>query len=115
MNESVEQAIQAHLAQTITAAGGWIGFERFMHEALYAPKLGYYAASLPKLGLSGKDGSDFVTAPELSPFFGAALAAQIAQVLQAADDLLGQLARTRAKFHHRIGLRGLQQLRYLGG
>ena len=75
--------MQAHLAQTITAAGGWIGFERFMHEALYAPKLGYYAASLPKLGLSGKDGSDFVTAPELSPFFGAALAAQIAQVLQA--------------------------------
>lgn len=75
--------MQAHLAQTIVAAGGWIGFERFMHEALYAPKLGYYAANLPKLGLSGKDGSDFVTAPELSPFFGATLATQIAQILRA--------------------------------
>jgi SAM-dependent MidA family methyltransferase len=83
MNESVEQAMQAHLARTIQASGGWISFERFMHEALYAPGLGYYAASLPKLGLSDKDGSDFVTAPELSPFFGAALAAQVAQILQA--------------------------------
>jgi SAM-dependent MidA family methyltransferase len=87
MNESVEQAMQApmqaHLAHIIHAAGGWIGFERFMHEALYAPGLGYYAANLPKLGLSSKDGSDFVTAPELSPFFGRSLARQVAQVLQA--------------------------------
>ena len=41
-----------------------------MRAALYAPGLGYYAAGAKKLG----DGGDFVTAPELSPFFGAALA-----------------------------------------
>ena len=41
-----------------------------MRAALYAPGLGYYAAGATKLGVGG----DFVTAPELSPFFGAALA-----------------------------------------
>jgi SAM-dependent MidA family methyltransferase len=83
MQAPMHTPMEAHLAHTIQAAGGWIGFERFMHEALYAPGLGYYAASLPKLGLSRQDGSDFVTAPELSPFFGTCLAAQIAQLLQA--------------------------------
>ncbi len=41
-----------------------------MRAALYAPGLGYYTAGATKLGVGG----DFVTAPELSPFFGAALA-----------------------------------------
>jgi SAM-dependent MidA family methyltransferase len=76
-----------HLARVIAAAGGWLPFERYMHEALYAPGLGYYARGervfgrLPSMGT--KAGSDFVTAPELSPLFGRALAAQIGQALQA--------------------------------
>lgn len=41
-----------------------------MRAALYAPGLGYYTAGATKLGVGG----DFVTAPELTPFFGAALA-----------------------------------------
>ena len=41
-----------------------------MRAALYAPGLGYYTAGATKLGIGG----DFVTAPEMSPFFGAALA-----------------------------------------
>ena len=41
-----------------------------MRAALYAPGLGYYTAGATKLG----GGGDFVTAPEMSPFFGAALA-----------------------------------------
>ncbi len=41
-----------------------------MRAALYAPGLGYYTAGATKLGFGG----DFVTAPEMSPFFGAALA-----------------------------------------
>ena len=41
-----------------------------MRAALYAPGLGYYTAGAVKLG----PGGDFVTAPELSPLFGAALA-----------------------------------------
>ena len=47
-----------------------ISFADFMRAALYAPGLGYYAAGATKLGASG----DFVTAPEMSSFFGAALA-----------------------------------------
>lgn len=47
-----------------------ISFADFMRAALYAPGLGYYTAGATKLG----HGGDFVTAPELSSFFGAALA-----------------------------------------
>lgn len=51
--------------------------------ALYAPGLGYYANGSRKFGLMPQSGSDFVTAPELSPLFGQALAAQVAQALDA--------------------------------
>ncbi|MDE2616746.1 MAG: SAM-dependent methyltransferase [Burkholderiales bacterium] len=53
-----------------------------MAQALYTPGLGYYANDLRKLGLMPGSGSDFVTAPELSPLFGRALAAQLAQALE---------------------------------
>lgn len=52
--------------------------------ALYEPGLGYYAHDAPKFGLMPASGSDFVTAPELSPLFGRALAVQIRQTLAAA-------------------------------
>ena len=64
-------------------AGGWLPFDRFMHLALYAPGLGYYAHGSRKLGRLPQDGSDFVTAPELSPLFGQTLAVQVAEALQA--------------------------------
>ncbi len=64
-------------------AGGWLPFDRFMHLALYAPGLGYYAHGSRKLGQLPQDGSDFVTAPELSPLFGQTLAVQVAEALQA--------------------------------
>ncbi len=76
-------ALQARIAEAITQAGGWIGFDRFMAMALYEPGLGYYARSSPKFGAMPQSGSDFVTAPELSPLFGRALAAQVAQALEA--------------------------------
>lgn len=60
-------------------------FDVFMHLALYAPGLGYYARGSQQFGLLARDGSDFVTAPELSPLFGAAWARQVAQALQAAS------------------------------
>ena len=53
--------------------------------ALYAPGLGYYSRDSRKFGLMPESGSDFVTAPELSPLFGRALARQVDQALQAAD------------------------------
>jgi SAM-dependent MidA family methyltransferase len=71
--------LAALIAREIEAAGGWIGFDRYMQLALYAPGLGYYAAGAHKLG-DRVAGGDFVTAPEISPLFGRALAAQVAQV-----------------------------------
>ncbi len=78
---SLTSALQAHIAQAIAQAGGWIGFDRFMELALYTPGLGYYAGALPKFGAMPQSGSDFVTAPELTPVFGQTLAAQVAEAL----------------------------------
>ncbi|WCM93900.1 SAM-dependent methyltransferase [Acidovorax sp. NCPPB 2350] len=80
---SLSSALPRHVARTIAEAGGWIGFDRFMELALYTPGLGYYANALPKFGAMPQSGSDFVTAPELSPVFGRVLARQIAQALDA--------------------------------
>jgi SAM-dependent MidA family methyltransferase len=66
------------LAAEINAAGGWLGFERFMELALYAPGLGYYSGGAQKLG----EGGDFTTAPEVSRLFGACVALQCAEVLR---------------------------------
>lgn len=63
--------------------GGWLPFEQFMALALYTPGLGYYSSGRPVIGQGPQDGSDFVTAPELSPLFGQMLAKQVAQALQA--------------------------------
>ncbi|MEN9537910.1 MAG: hypothetical protein RLZZ126_145 [Pseudomonadota bacterium] len=76
-----------HLEQAIGAAGGWLGFDRFMELALYTPGLGYYANALPKLGLMPEGGSDFATAPEMSPWFGRCLAVQVADAMRATHTL----------------------------
>lgn len=68
--------------QAIAQAGGWIGFDRFMALALYEPGLGYYTNSLQKFGTMPSSGSDFVTAPGLSPLFGQTLAEQVKEALQ---------------------------------
>ncbi len=70
-------ALKARIAQEIDAAGGWIGFDRYMSLALYAPGMGYYCGGAHKFGAAG----DFVTAPELSPLFARSLATQVAQLL----------------------------------
>ncbi|HLO96206.1 MAG TPA: SAM-dependent methyltransferase [Burkholderiaceae bacterium] len=70
-----------HLIREHLAADGWWPFDQFMNTALYAPELGYYSGGRQKFGLLPDSGSDFVTAPELSPLFGQALAAQVAQAL----------------------------------
>ena len=78
---SLTTALHSHIAQAIGAAGGWIGFDRFMELALYTPGLGYYAGPLPKFGALPDSGSDFVTAPEMTPLFGQTLAVQVAEAL----------------------------------
>ena len=71
----------ALIEQEIDAAGGWLPFSRFMGLALYAPGLGYYSAGAAKVGRHPSGGSDFVTAPELTPLFAQALARPVAEVL----------------------------------
>jgi SAM-dependent MidA family methyltransferase len=60
-----------------------MGFDVFMALALYTPGLGYYAHGSAKFGAMPQTGSDFVTAPEMSPLFGQALARQVLQALDA--------------------------------
>lgn len=70
-------AVSDHIRKKIVDAGGRISFAEFMHEALYAPGLGYYSAGSRKFGANG----DFITAPEVSSIFGRVLARQSAEVL----------------------------------
>lgn len=91
-SHSLQQLIAAVIAQD----GGQIAFSRFMELALYAPRLGYYSGGAAKLGADG----DFVTAPEMTPLFGAAVARVAAAIIaQSAPDIIefgagtGRLAR----------------------
>ena len=74
---AASRALLERIGTELGAAGNWISFARYMELALYEPGLGYYASGARKLGAGG----DFVTAPELSPLFGRALARQVRQVL----------------------------------
>ena len=71
------------MEKAIARAGDWIPFDRFMALALYAPGLGYYANDSRKFGTLPSSGSDFATAPEMTPLFGRALAVQVADALRA--------------------------------
>ena len=73
------------IREAITDHAGWLPFDRFMAMALYAPGLGYYASDGRKFGVMPASGSDFVTAPELSPLFGRTLAKPIGQALLACE------------------------------
>ncbi len=82
-DSSVSAALGRLVGAAIDAGGGWIPFSRFMAMVLYAPGLGYYASGRPILGRGPESGSDFITAPELSPLFARALARQVRQALDA--------------------------------
>jgi SAM-dependent MidA family methyltransferase len=75
-------ALCARIVERIHANAGWLPFVDYMEMALHLPGLGYYAGGAQKFG-DLHAGGDFVTAPELTPLFGQALARQIAQVLDA--------------------------------
>jgi len=87
---SLTSELAHRIALSILEAGGWIGFDRFMDQALYCPGLGYYAhgsnqfGALPYTVQDGARvaGSDFVTSPEITPLFGWTLAQQVAQALE---------------------------------
>ena len=77
------QTLEALIAAAIVAGDGWLPFDRYMELALYAPGLGYYSGGSTKFGWRADDGSDFITAPELSPLFAQTLGQAVAQALQA--------------------------------
>ncbi|MPW18525.1 class I SAM-dependent methyltransferase [Paraburkholderia sp. CNPSo 3157] len=77
------EALVSRIRAEIDANGGWMPFDRYMERALYAPGLGYYSGGAIKFGRRAEDGSDFVTAPELSPLFAETLARPVAQALEA--------------------------------
>lgn len=61
-----------HLRALASAEGGSLSVERFMREALFHPRFGYYATGRP--GAVGR-GGDFSTSATLHPALGQALAA----------------------------------------
>lgn len=87
---SLTTTLAQRIAQGLLDAGGWLGFDAYMSQALYQPGLGYYAHGSAKFGAlpyTTQDGtrvagSDFVTAPELTPLFGWTLANQVVQALR---------------------------------
>jgi SAM-dependent MidA family methyltransferase len=109
-----ESVLAGVIRRAIEAAGGWLPFDRFMAFALYAPGLGYYARGAPVLGATPADGSDFTTAPEMSPLFGAALARQVAQALEATgtDELWEFGAGSGALAHQLLDALGDRVRRY---
>ena len=93
---AASHALQQRIADEIEQSGGQIAFSRFMELALYAPRLGYYSGGATKLGAEG----DFITAPEMTPLFGATVARVAAAIIaQSAPDIIefgagtGRLAR----------------------
>jgi SAM-dependent MidA family methyltransferase len=100
--------VVAHVRDEIARAGGFIPLARYIELVLYAPGLGYYVAGTRKFGAAG----DFVTGPELTPLYGAAVARQLEAALAAtskrdiielgagsgalAASVLGELARRDA-------------------
>lgn len=81
---ALSNQLAEQIGARIDAAGGWLDFAAYMDLALYAPGLGYYSAGARKFGADG----DFVTAPELTPAFGACIARCIEPLLQAGDSIL---------------------------
>ncbi|MES1191335.1 MAG: SAM-dependent methyltransferase [Steroidobacter sp.] len=71
------ERLTAFIRKECAGNNGWLGFDRFMELALYAPGLGYYSAGAHKLGAGG----DFITAPEVSSLFSQCVANQCAEVL----------------------------------
>jgi len=65
MTDMLADSIRKHIER----AGGWLSFDAFMRDALYAPGYGYYE-SAEVFGEAG----DFVTGPDMGPWLALALA-----------------------------------------
>jgi SAM-dependent MidA family methyltransferase len=107
------RAVLELITAEIARSGGWIGFDRYMQLALYAPALGYYTGGATKLGGAG----DFVTAPELSPLFSQTLAQQVGEILSITGGDVLELGagsgRMAADMLQALAVRGSLPARYL--
>lgn len=70
LSNLIDEEIQKH--------DGKLNFSQFMTLVLYSPNYGYYTSGSFKFGSQG----DFITAPEISPLFGATIARTIAPVIE---------------------------------
>ena len=71
------QLLSNLIDEEIEKHGGKLHFSQFMEFILYSPHYGYYTSGSFKFGAKG----DFITAPEISPLFGATIAQTIGPVL----------------------------------
>jgi len=69
LSNLIDEEIEKH--------GGKLHFSQFMAFVLYSPHYGYYTSGSFKFGVKG----DFITAPEISPLFGATIAQTVGPVL----------------------------------
>ncbi len=111
---SVATELSRALREAVGRAGGWLPFDAFMAGALYTPGLGYYANATRKFGRMPSSGSDFVTAPEMTPLFGQALAVAVADALEATgcDEVWEFGAGTGALASQLLGALGNRVKRY---
>lgn len=78
IEDQSDPVLVAALRELIATHEGAITFAQFMALVLYHPTHGYYQQASERPGRGG----DFLTAPELSPFFGQCLAQQAHEVWQ---------------------------------
>jgi len=65
----MSDALLNSIRERIDHAGGWLPFDAFMRDALYAPESGYYESA----EVFGEPG-DFITGPDIGPWLALALA-----------------------------------------
>jgi len=73
----------ARLFRAQAGTGGTLTFAQFMTLALYAPEVGYYARTKPRVGYG--PGTDFFTASTSGPIFGELIAAACVKLLGGRD------------------------------
>lgn len=76
--ETHSEHVLRQVRDLIREYGGWIGFDRYMHEVLHSPEYGYYSTGKVNIGTDG----DFITAPMMGNVFAECLARQYMEILE---------------------------------
>ena len=80
---------RSNILKLINNSNGWVGFDKFMYEALYGKGYGYYNKPLSKnsFGPFGAKG-DFITAPMMGPWLAKTLAKNFVDLTSQAPNYL---------------------------